>query len=140
MEEEVAILERFQEKDPLTALKAVADPGRITELQKARKKIHISGPVREYISGLVGATREHKALLLGASPRGSLGLMRAGQALAAIRGRDYVLPDDIKYLAIPVLAHRLILKEEERLRGKTPEDFLEEIVDRIPVPAPETRT
>lgn len=138
--EEIFILERFQEKDPLTELEPVTEPGQITELQQARKKVHISGPVREYISDLVGATRDHEALLLGASPRGSLGLMRAGQALASVRGRDYVLPDDIKYLAVPVIAHRLILKEEERLRGSTPEDFLEEIIDRIPVPAPETGT
>jgi MoxR-like ATPase len=75
-------------------------------------------------------------LRLGASPRGSLGLMRAGQALAALHDRDYVLPDDVKSLAIPVLAHRLILKEEERLRGEIQEHLLEEIVDRIPVPAP----
>ena len=137
--EEIFMLERFQEKDPLLELGAVAKPEQITVLQQARKKIHISAPVREYISELVGATREHKALMLGASPRGSLGLMRAGQGLAAIRGREYVLPDDIKYLAIPVLAHRLILKEEERLRGGAPEDFLEEIIDRIPVPAPVNR-
>ena len=137
--EEIFMLERFQEKDPLLELGAVTNPEQITELQQVRKKIHISAPVREYISELVGATREHKALMLGASPRGSLGLMRAGQGLAAIRGREYVLPDDIKYLAIPVLAHRLILKEEERLRGGAPEDFLEEIIDRIPVPAPVNR-
>ena len=135
-DEEILILERFQEEDPLLKLKAVANPEQITELQQARKKIRISPPVREYIVDIVRATRTGKSLRFGASPRGSLGLMRAGQALAALRGREYVLPDDIKYLVRPVLAHRLILKDEERLRAKTPEHFLEEIIPQIPVPAP----
>ena len=116
-DEEIAILERFQEEDPLLQLEAVADPGQVVELQRTRKTMHISGPVREYIADIVRATRNHPSLRLGASPRGSLGLMRAGQALAALRERDYVLPDDIKSLVLPVLTHRLILKEEERLRG-----------------------
>jgi len=135
-DEEIAILERFQEKDPLIELEPVANPGQIVELQHARKRIRISHPVREYITNIVRATRSNTSLSLGASPRGSLGLMRASQALAALRGREYVLPDDIKALAVPVLSHRLILKEEERLRGETPEHFLEEIIKQIPVPAP----
>jgi len=135
-DEEMAILERFQQGDPLLDLKAVAHPGQIAGLQQTRKGIHISHPVREYITNLVGATRSSTSFRLGASPRGSLGLMRAGQALAALRGREYVLPDDIKSLAVPVLAHRLILKEEKRLRGETPEHSLEEIIRQIPVPAP----
>lgn len=134
--EEIKILERFQENDPLQELTSVATPDEICRLQQARKKIHVSHPVREYITGIVGATRTNPALRLGASPRGSLGLMRAGQALAALRGREYVLPDDIKSLTVPVLAHRLILKEEERLRGETQEHLLEDIVGRIPVPVP----
>jgi MoxR-like ATPase len=96
----------------------------------------VSHPVREYITTLVGLTRTDPALRLGASPRGSLALMRAAQALAALRGRDYVLPDDVKQLAVPVLAHRLVLNEEERLRGKTAEEFLEAILRQAPVPAP----
>ena len=135
-DEEMAILERFQEKDPLTELGAVANPEQIAELQQARKGIHVSQPVREYITRLVRATRDHTSLRLGASPRGSLNLMRAGQAWAVLNERNYVLPDDIKYLAVPVLAHRLILKEEERLRGERLEHLLEEIVDRITVPGP----
>ena len=135
-DEEIAILTRFQEEDPFLRLEAVANPEQVVELQQARKRIHVSDPVREYITAIVRATRTHPSLRLGASPRGSLGLMRAGQALAALRGRDYVLPDDIKSLVVPVLAHRLILKEEERLRGETPEHFLEEIVRQTPVPAP----
>jgi len=135
-DEEMAILERFREKDPLIDLEAVANPEQVAALQHARKGIHVSHPVREYITNVVRATRNSTSLRLGASPRGSLGLMRAGQALAALRDREYVLPDDIKSLVIPVLAHRLILKEEERLRGETPEHFLEEIIHQIPVPAP----
>jgi MoxR-like ATPase len=133
-DEEVLMLERFQEKDPLTSLEAVASPDQITDLQGARKKIRISLPVREYIADIVGATRKNKALRFGASPRGSLGLMRASQALAALRGRDFVLPDDVKHLVVPVLAHRLILTDEERLRGGTPEHLLEEILEQIAVP------
>jgi MoxR-like ATPase len=135
-EEEIAILERFQKEDPLLELVAVANPEQIVELQHLRKNIRISPPIKEYITDIVRATRGTPSLRLGASPRGSLGLMRAGQALAALREREYVLPDDIKSLAVSVLAHRLILREEERLRGETPEHFLEEIVSQIPVPAP----
>jgi MoxR-like ATPase len=135
-DEEIAILERFQEREPLRELGAVATPDLISLLQEARKKIRVSLPVREYITGIVRATRGRRSLRLGASPRGSLGLMRASQALAALRGREYVLPDDVKSLAVTVLSHRLILKEEERLEGETQEHVIEEIVSRMPVPAP----
>ena len=134
--EEISILERFQERDPLQELVSVATPDEILSLQMARKKIHVSHPVKEYITGIVVATRTSPALRLGASPRGSLGLMRASQALAALRGRTYVLPDDVKSLTTPVLAHRLILRDEERLRGETQEHLLEEILGKVPVPAP----
>jgi len=135
-EQEISILKRFQEDDPMQTLGAVANPLELAKLQTVRKSIHLSYPVRAYITDIVGATRENDALRFGASPRGTLGLMRAGQALAALRGREYVLPDDIKYLAGPVLAHRLIVREDERLRGKKPEQVLEEIIQQIPVPAP----
>jgi len=134
--EEVAILARFQEQDPLQALEPVASPEAVAELQERRKKVAVSAPIRDYITSLVGATRASPALRLGASPRGSLALMRTGQALAALRGRDFVLPDDVKRLAVPVLAHRLILREEERLRGETQERVLETILGQVPVPAP----
>jgi MoxR-like ATPase len=133
---EISMMERFREKDPLKNLKAVGNPAQITELQGTRKRIRVSFPVREYIADIVRATRKNEALRFGASPRGSLGLMRTGQALAAIRGRDFVLPDDIKHLVVPVLAHRLILTDQERLRGGTPQHLLEEILEQTPVPAP----
>ena len=135
-QDEIAILDRFREKDPLRELEAVANPEQIAGLQEARKRIRVSQPVKEYITTIVNATRESSAFRLGASPRGSLSLMRASQALAALRGRDYVLPDDVKSLAVAVLAHRLILKEEERLRGESQEPLLKEILRCIPVPAP----
>ncbi len=136
-DEEMAILSRFQEKDPLTQLNAVATPDEISRLQGVRHGIHVSDAVKRYITDIVRSTRHNPACNLGASPRGSLGLMRAGQALAILRHRDYVLPDDIKRLVLPVLAHRLILYEEVRLEGKTAEHVIEEILESIPVPAGE---
>ena len=139
-DQEIAIMNRFQDQDPLLDLEPVASPEQVVAMQDARKKIRVSLPVKEYIADIVRLTRSNPALRLGASPRGSLGLMRAGQALAALRERDYCLPDDIKYLAVSVLAHRLILKDEERMRGetrgKTAEHFIEEILAQVPVPAP----
>ena len=134
-EEEHAILRRFQQDDPLAELQAVTTPQQILELQQARKKILVSAPVREYIVSLVEATRRSGALRFGVSPRGSLHLMRAAQALAMLREREYVLPDDVKDLVTPVLAHRLVLQVEERLKGVTPQKILEEMVTGIPVPA-----
>lgn len=140
-DEEIAIMDRFQEQDPLLKLEAIAHPDEIVELQQARKGIRISPPVKEYIANIVRQTRKTPSLRLGASPRASLALMRAGQALAALREREYVLPDDIKYLAAPILAHRLILTEEERMRGETrgetAERCVQEILTQIPVPAPD---
>lgn len=138
--EEISILQRFQEEDPLQALSSVATPAEISQLQKARRKIHVSEAVKEYITSVVGATRINPLLRLGSSPRGSLGLMRSGQALAALKGREYVLPDDIKLLAVPVLAHRLILKEEERLRGTSQEEVVNQILNQTSVPVAEKQS
>jgi MoxR-like ATPase len=134
--EEMAILDRFQETDPLAELTPVATPELISRMQQARKGIRVSRPVKEYITNLVRATRQHRSLRLGASPRGSLSLMRAGQAAAVLKGREFVLPDDIKSMALPVLAHRLIMRDEVRLQGETQEHVLEEIILQVPVPAP----
>ena len=132
--EEIRILERFQETDPFPLLQPVATPEDITELQKARRRIHVSQPIREYIVDIVHATRDEEAIQFGASPRASLGLMRAGQALATLRGRKYVLPDDIKYLVHPVLTHRLILSQDERLKGNSTDHLVEKLLNRVPVP------
>ena len=136
-EEEIAILEQFQKSDPLLSLEKVAEPAQVEELQERRKQIRLSFPIKKYIADIVGATRNNSSLQFGASPRGSLGLMRAAQALSAIRERDYVLPDDIKYLALPVLAHRVILKEQERLRGETAQRVIRKIMETVPVPVRE---
>ncbi len=133
-DEEVAILRRFQENDPLRELDAVATPREVAHLQEIRKGIRVSEPVRKYITDVVRATRDNPACNLGASPRGSLGLMRAGQAMAILRKREYVLPDDIKELALPVLAHRLILHEEVRLQGRSQEQVVGEILETLRVP------
>jgi MoxR-like ATPase len=133
-EEEIAIMERFQADDPLDDLEPVASPSEIHALQQARKEIGVSLPVRQYIADIVAATRDSNSFRFGASPRGALGLMKAGQAFAALKGRNYVLPDDIKYLTEPVLAHRVVLEEEEQLRGNTPKNVLEQIMAEIPVP------
>ncbi|MFH2132990.1 MAG: MoxR family ATPase [bacterium] len=135
--EEIAIMDRFQKEDPLTTLQAVIQPAEIQAMQEARKKIRVSQPIKKYIADIVQSTRNCDRLRFGASPRGSLGLMRASQALAAIRGRDFVLPDDVKALTTPVLAHRLILKDNEKLRGVEPISVLKEIVQQIPVPVDE---
>ena len=133
-QEEVRILERFQESDPLPELKPVASPDDIAALQKIRSRIRVSQPLQAYITDIVHATRNDAAIQYGASPRASLALMRTGQALAALRKRDYVLPDDIKYLAKPVLTHRLILKEKESLKGKSTDDLIETLINRLAVP------
>ncbi len=138
-DEEIDIMERFQEDDPLLSLTPVLHPSDIVSMQEKRKKITAARPIKRYIAEIVGATRNSAHFRFGASPRGSLGLMRAAQALAAVRGRDYVLPDDVKHLAIPVLAHRLILKDQEKLKGESATEFLQKIVESTPVPVHESQ-
>jgi len=132
--EEMEMLERLQENDPLNALEPVANPEQLIHMQTLCKKVKISAPIRDYITDIVGATRNDESLRFGSSPRGSLGLMRAAQGLAALKGRQYVLPDDIKQLVLPVLTHRIIPDEKAKLREHRPEDILGEILSRIPVP------
>jgi MoxR-like ATPase len=105
------------------------------ELQSQARRIHIAEPVRQYLVAVTRATREHRAVRLGGSTRSALGLQAASQALAACRGRDFVIPDDVKSLAIPVLCHRIILKTEARLKGLTEEDLLKEVLNSVSVPA-----
>ena len=133
-QQEIDIMERFQEHDPLTSLSPVLQTTDIVALQEERKKIKVSRSIKQYIADIVGATRQNKHIRFGASPRGSLGLMRAAQAFCALRGRNYVIPDDIKHLAIPVLAHRLILEDQEKLKGGTKRAFLKNILETVPVP------
>ena len=137
-EEEVIILERFQEEDPLENLPPVLSPQSICELQKKRASIIISPVVRAYIANIAAATRAHARVRYGVSPRGALGIMRAAQGLASLRGRGFVIPDDIKALARPVLMHRIILKQEERTRGTAVTEVLAEVLDKVPVPISES--
>ncbi|OHD73338.1 MAG: AAA family ATPase [Spirochaetes bacterium RBG_13_68_11] len=132
--EELRIMERFRGADPLLALQPVSEPAEIVRLQKARAEVRVSEPVREYIVRLVEETRRSSRLQFGASPRASLGLLKTAQALAAMRGRDYALPDDVKHLFAAVVEHRLILLPEERTRGIRPSEITSEILDRVAVP------
>ncbi len=133
-DEEEAMLTRFQTADPLNDLAAVVGASEITELQETVRQVHLDPVLRNYLVQLVQATRTHADVELGASPRATLGLYRCSQALAAIRGRDYVTPDDLKTLAPLALSHRMILRSQARLRERTPESVIDEILAQIQVP------
>ncbi|MCL2551418.1 MAG: MoxR family ATPase [Actinomycetia bacterium] len=122
---------------PLDDLQPVAHAHEIVKLIEAVRQVHVSDPVRRYAVTLVGATRNHADLRLGASPRATLHLIRAARASAALDGRDYVLPDDVQSLAQAVLAHRLLPTAQAQLNRRTPEQVVAEIVQRVPVPSPQ---
>ena len=132
--EEDAILARFERAQPLEELEPVVDAEDIRGLARAVEQVQVSEPVRGYMIAIVQATRAEPAFELGASPRATLALMRASRALAAVRSRDYVLPDDVQEMSRAVLPHRLLLTAEARLRSSTAETVLDQILDRIPVP------
>jgi MoxR-like ATPase len=136
-EQEHEILLRFQAYNPLEELDQVATPEELLSMQRAVRQTRVERSVREYLVNVIRKTREHPAVSLGASPRASLALFHASQALAAIRSRDYVLPDDVKYLAPYVLTHRLLLDPQVRLRGRTAADIVRQIVTEVPVPVEE---
>lgn len=133
-DEESAILKRFERAEPLEELASVIDNQSLLDMQRAVQTIRVEDSIREYIVSIARATRSHNAVELGVSPRGTLYLYHAAQAYAATQGRDYVLPDDIKYLAPYVLTHRLILGAQTRLRGRTTQDIVNEIVQAVPAP------
>ena len=128
------IMERFAQLNPIEDLSPVLSAEQLLELQRACRDILVEPDVRQYIIKLVHATRAHPQVELGASPRAMLGLFRTVQALAAIRGRSYVIPDDVKYLAPFVLEHRIIPHAQSHLRGHTAADILREVLDSVPVP------
>ena len=132
-EEEAEILERLARQHPIETLQTVAAPEEIEALKPLVWDVHVDETVVDYLIRLVEATREHHDLLLGASPRASLALYKAGQALAALNGRDHVLPDDIKALARPVLAHRIMLKPQAALRGINAVNLVERILTETPL-------
>lgn len=127
-DDEAMMLDRLQKKHPIDELSAVAGAADLLAAQEAVREIHVDDKIRGYVLDLVRATREHEDVALGASPRASIALYRTGQALAAIRGRDFVLPDDVKKMAPAILAHRLILKPEARLRKQNADAVVKEIV------------
>lgn len=130
---EQQMLINLRREHPITRVQAVASAAELTAAAKAVWDIHVDETVLAYIVALTHATRQHPDLLLGASPRGSLGLYRGSQAFAALRGRDHVLPDDVKRLAAAILAHRCLLRPESALRGRTLADVIQEIVAATPL-------
>ena len=134
MEDELKMLSMLQHKHPLESIGEVVSAKEIIACQQAVRTIHVDDKVRQYIMEIIHATRQHEDLTLGASPRGSIALFRGSQAMAALRGRDYVLPDDVKFIVAPIIAHRLILSPESRLRKVTAEQVVEDVVSEIAVP------
>jgi MoxR-like ATPase len=132
--DEIAILKRQRLAHPLDALQTVAQIDELLQLQQVIKDVYVDDLLEEYIVGLVTATRHHEDVYLGASARGSLALYRTAQAWAAIKGQEFVTPDDVKFLAGPVLCHRMIVSPSARIRSVTAASVIEEILNAVPVP------
>ncbi len=139
IEEELEIIERQQVAHPIESLEPVATAQEVTDLQRAIRSIYVDDLVKQYIVNLTDATRSHTDISLGASPRASLAMYRGGQAIALIRGRDFVLPDDVKDLAQPMLSHRMIVSPAARMRGVSSQDVVEIILEQTPVPGGQAR-
>jgi MoxR-like ATPase len=132
--EENDILLRFERSDPLATLASVGDAANLQTLQRQVREIKVEASVRNYIVAIARATRDHADVALGSSPRGTMALYHTAQAWAAVQGRSFVLPDDVKKLAPYVLTHRILIAPQIRLRGRRPEDILAEVVNTTPVP------
>ena len=132
--QEVNVLQRQILRHPIDDLGAVTSASELQQLQQAVRGVHVDPQIQRYIVQLVGLTREHPDVYLGASPRGSLALMRSSQARAMLSGRDYVIPDDVKTLATAALAHRLIMSPEARMRNATAPAVVAAILQEVPVP------
>jgi MoxR-like ATPase len=132
--DEIAIMERQHLSHPIEILGPVASNSEVLELESVVRKVFVDELVRQYIAALVDATRHHAGIRLGASPRASLALFRTIQARALLEGRDYVLPDDVKYMASHVLAHRLILRSKEQSEDRTGRGLINDILETVPVP------
>jgi MoxR-like ATPase len=135
-EAELEMVEAHGAADPLADLEPVCDAFQITKLIDAARGIHVADSVREYVVSLVTATRSSPDLRLGASPRATLHLVRTARAVAALDGRDFVIPEDIQGLAVSVLAHRVLATAEAQLSRRTPEHVIADIIERTPVPGP----
>jgi len=132
--DEINILDTHQLRHPLDDLEQIMTAEELIFIQQQVRTIHVDASIREYIVALANATRHHQNIYLGISPRGSLALLRAGQALAAIQGRGYVIPDDVKMLVKPTLAHRIIVTPAARVRSITPNAILDEILQSVAIP------
>ena len=133
-EEESDILLRFERDSDPPEIEAVADATELSDMQRIANQVLVDDAVRMYVVAIAQASRKHQSLTLGASPRAGLALYKASQAHAALDGRDFVTPDDVKALAIPVLAHRLIVASNARLRGRTASQIVRDILAEVPVP------
>ena len=135
IEEEMDVLERYSGQiSPLQTLQAVCGENDIIAMQEEVGSVYCSREVRSYVAQIAACTRSHPALLLGVSPRGAIALIRAAQACAVLAGRDYILPDDVKRMALPVLSHRLILTPEARMKGQSAQQILLSLLSSVPVP------
>lgn len=132
------ILLRFERSDPLDTLQQVVQPEEIIQMQSDVRRVNVEVSVRRYLVQVCRATRDHEEIALGASPRATMALYRTCQARAAIEGRTFVIPDDVKIMSPHVLIHRLIVNPQTRLRGRTAEDVIREVVDTVPVPVEST--
>jgi MoxR-like ATPase len=131
---EIAILGAQQYAHPITTLEQVVSQEELLAAQEAVKQVYVDELIKEYVINLAIATRNHPDVYLGVSPRGSLALYRTSQALASIRQRDYVIPDDVKYLAEPTMAHRLIISPAARIKNIDPKEVVQDILASVPVP------
>ena len=135
IEEEMDVLERFSSNEsPLKTLKPVCGSSEIILMQEMVGTVYCSREVRSYVANIMAATRKHAALQLGVSPRGAIALIRAAQACAVLAGRNYILPDDVRRMALPVLSHRLILSPEARMKGISAEGILSGLIQSLPAP------
>jgi MoxR-like ATPase len=134
MNDELQMLEMLQRGHPIDSIRPVVTADELRKCQNEVREVHVDRLIREYLLQIVHDTRDHEDLALGGSPRASIALFRTSQAMASVRGRNYVLPDDVKRIAAPVMTHRLILKPESRLRKVTAEYIVQEIVAEIAVP------
>ncbi len=138
-EEEMSIIDGQQTSHPIDDLQTVAEAEEVTRLQETVKQVYVDDLVKQYAVSLVEATRSHPDISLGSSPRGSLALYRGGQATALLRDRDFVLPDDVKELAVPMLSHRIIVSAAARMRGVGAREVIGEIVEQVAVPGAQAR-
>ena len=135
VEEETDVLERYSGTvSPVKTLSAVCTAQQVCDLQERVGTVYASREARRYVAQIVAATRTHPAFQLGVSPRGAIALLRAAQANALLSGRDYVLPDDIRRMALPVMSHRLVLSPEARMKGAQPGQILSQLIASVPVP------